>query len=111
MAEADIAYVATAGAAGLALAVSAWAVRNGLVLGQLKVEEKSNEITAIPQLLRALDLAGCIVTIDAMGCQKAIAKDIREADAEYVLIDSIEPRLYLVTRLVMDLAQGKVAAR
>ena len=65
--------------------VSAWAVRNGLVLGQLKVEEKSNEITAIPQLLRALDLAGCIVTIDAMGCQKTIAKEIQEADAEYVL--------------------------
>ena len=70
---------------GLPHVVSAWAVRNGLVLGQLKVEGKSNEITAIPKLLRALDLAGCIVTIDAMGCQKAIAKEIQEADAEYVL--------------------------
>jgi len=65
--------------------VSAWAAENGLVLGQRKADEKSNEITAIPELLRALELAGCIVTIDAMGCQKAIAKEIREADADYVL--------------------------
>lgn len=70
---------------GLPHIVSAWAVTNGLVLGQVKVDEKSNEITAIPQLLRALDLEGCVVTIDAMGCQKAIAKEIQEADAEYVL--------------------------
>ncbi len=70
---------------GIPHIVSAWAVNNGLVLGQMKVEEKSNEITAIPNLLRALDLAGCIVTIDAMGCQKNIAKEIQEADAEYVL--------------------------
>ena len=65
--------------------VSAWAEGNGLVLGQLKVEDKSNEITALPQLLRVLELSGCIVTIDAMGCQKKIAKEIREADADYVL--------------------------
>jgi predicted transposase YbfD/YdcC len=65
--------------------VSAWAESNNLVLGQLKVEEKSNEITAVPQLLRVLELAGCIVTIDAMGCQKKIAKEIIEADADYVL--------------------------
>lgn len=65
--------------------VSAWAQGNGLVLGQLKVADKSNEITAIPQLLRVLELAGCIVTIDAMGCQKTIAKEIIEADADYVL--------------------------
>ena len=65
--------------------VSAWAQGNGLVLGQLKVADKSNEITALPQLLRVLELAGCIVTIDAMGCQKAIAKEIIEADADYVL--------------------------
>jgi len=55
------------------------------VLGQLKVADKSNEITAVPQLLRALELAGCIVTVDAMGCQKQIAKEIIEADADYVL--------------------------
>jgi predicted transposase YbfD/YdcC len=70
---------------GIPYVVSAWAVRNGLVLGQLRVNEKSNEITAVPQLLRALDLAGCIVTLDAMGCQKKIAKEIIEADADYVL--------------------------
>lgn len=65
--------------------VSAWAEGNGLVLGQWKVEDKSNEITALPELLRVLELAGCIVTIDAMGCQKKIATEIIEADADYVL--------------------------
>jgi predicted transposase YbfD/YdcC len=65
--------------------VSAWAESNGLVLGQLKVADKSNEITAVPELLRVLELSGCIVTIDAMGCQKKIAKEIIEADADYVL--------------------------
>jgi predicted transposase YbfD/YdcC len=65
--------------------VSAWAQSNGLVLGQLKVADKSNEITALPQLLRALELSGCIVTVDAMGTQKAIAKEIKEADADYVM--------------------------
>jgi predicted transposase YbfD/YdcC len=65
--------------------VSAWAEGNGLALGQLKVADKSNEITAVPELLRVLELAGCIVTLDAMGCQKKIAKEIREADADYVL--------------------------
>lgn len=65
--------------------VSAWAESNGLVLGQLKVADKSNEITAVPELLRALELSGCIVTIDAMGCQRKIAREIIEADADYVL--------------------------
>ncbi|MEI7436832.1 MAG: ISAs1 family transposase [bacterium] len=65
--------------------VSAWAEDNGLVLGQLKVADKSNEITALPTLLRVLELSGCIVTVDAMGCQKKIAKEIIEADADYVL--------------------------
>jgi predicted transposase YbfD/YdcC len=65
--------------------VSAWAESNGLVLGQLKVADKSNEITALPELLRVLELAGCIVTVDAMGTQKKIAKEIIEADADYVL--------------------------
>jgi predicted transposase YbfD/YdcC len=65
--------------------VSAWAVRNGLVLGQLRVPDKTNEITAVPELLRALELAGCIVTVDAMGCQRSIAREIIEADADYVL--------------------------
>ena len=65
--------------------VSAWAESNQLVLGQLKVADKSNEITALPQLLRVLELSGCIVTLDAMGCQKKIAREIIEADADYVL--------------------------
>jgi predicted transposase YbfD/YdcC len=65
--------------------LSAWAQENGLVLGQLKVEDKSNEITAVPELLRVLELSGCIVTLDAMGCQKNIAKEIKEADADYLL--------------------------
>lgn len=65
--------------------VSAWAEGNGLVLGQLKVRDKSNEITAVPELLRVLELSGCIVTIDAMGCQKKIAREVIEADADYVL--------------------------
>jgi len=65
--------------------ISAWATKNRVVLGQLKTEEKSNEITAIPELLKLLALKGCIVTIDAMGCQKAIAKQIVEQQGEYVL--------------------------
>jgi predicted transposase YbfD/YdcC len=65
--------------------VSAWASANRLVLGQIKVDDKSNEITAVPELLRALELAGCIVTVDALNCQKNIAKEIQEADADYVL--------------------------
>jgi predicted transposase YbfD/YdcC len=65
--------------------VSAWACENRLLLGQQAVDEKSNEITAIPELLRLLDLSGAIVTIDAMGCQKAIAARIDEAKGKYVL--------------------------
>ncbi len=56
-----------------------------MTLGQVKVKDKSNEITAIPELLRVLDLAGCIVTIDAMGCRKKIAQEIVEQGADYVL--------------------------
>ncbi len=65
--------------------VSAWASENRLVLGQTKVAEKSNEITAIPELLALLDISGCIVTIDAMGCQKEIARLIIEDSGDYVL--------------------------
>ena len=61
--------------------VSAWASENSLVLGQVKVDEKSNEITAIPELLNLLDVSGCIVTIDAMGCQKQIARQIVSQEA------------------------------
>lgn len=65
--------------------VSAWAAQNRLVLGQMKVDELSNEITAIPELLALLGVAGCIVTTDAIGCQKAIAQTIVDQDADYVL--------------------------
>lgn len=65
--------------------VSAWACANRLVLGQVKVDEKSNEITAIPQLLKALEISGCIVTIDAMGCQTEIAQTIVDEGGDYVL--------------------------
>jgi predicted transposase YbfD/YdcC len=65
--------------------VSAYAARNRLTLGQVKVDEKSNEITAIPELLRLLYVKGCIITIDAMGTQKEIAELIREQEADYVL--------------------------
>jgi len=65
--------------------VSAWATQNQMVMGQVKIDEKSNEITAIPKLLKLLELKGCIVTIDAMGCQKEIAGTIRERHADYLL--------------------------
>ena len=61
--------------------VSAWACGNGVVLGQVK----SNEITAVPELLDKLELSGCIVTLDAMGCQRAIAKQVKEGGGDYVL--------------------------
>ena len=65
--------------------VSAWASENQLVLGQIRVNDKSNEITAIPELLDALFIEGSVITIDAMGCQKSIAEKIREKNADYVL--------------------------
>jgi predicted transposase YbfD/YdcC len=65
--------------------VTAWASENGLTLGQVACEDKSNEITAIPELLKLLSLKGCTVTIDAMGCQKEIAEQIREQKGHYVL--------------------------
>ena len=65
--------------------VSAWAAEARLVLASVKVDEKSNEITALPELLRALAIAGCIVTIDAMGCQREIAEQIVEQGGDYVL--------------------------
>jgi predicted transposase YbfD/YdcC len=65
--------------------VSAWAEANEIVLGQRKVDEKSNEITAIPELLKMLAISGCIVTIDAMGTQTSIAQTILAAQADYVL--------------------------
>ncbi|MDZ4668464.1 MAG: ISAs1 family transposase [bacterium] len=65
--------------------VSAWAQHNHIVLGQVKVDEKSNEITAIPKLLEVLAIKGCIITIDAMGCQTEIAKQIISKEADHIL--------------------------
>lgn len=65
--------------------VSAWAVANGVCLGQMKVDGKSNEITAIPELIRMLDIEGCILTIDAAGCQKNIAEVIVNSGSDYIL--------------------------
>ncbi len=65
--------------------VSAWSTKNQVVLGQYKVDEKSNEITAIPELLKMLDIAGCTVTIDAMGCQTKIASQIKKQGGDYLL--------------------------
>ena len=86
--------------------VNVWASSNGLALGQGKVEEKSNEITAIPKLLQLLELAGCIVTIDAMGCQKEIAQQIIEAQADYLLaVKKNQGQLYEDVRDLFEGAQ------
>ena len=70
---------------GIIHMVSAFSAANQVVLGQVKTAEKSNEITAIPELLEILNIRGCLVTIDAMGCQKAIAKKILDKEADYLL--------------------------
>ena len=74
----------TASSRGAIHMVNAWACKNGVTLGQYKTAEKSNEITAIPELLKVLNLKGNIITIDAMGCQKAIAAQIVEQEGDYV---------------------------
>ena len=87
--------------------VSAWANANRLVLGQVKVDDKSNEITAIPKLLKMLDLSGATVTIDAMGCQKEIAQVITEQGADYVLaLKKNHSTLYDDVKLFLDDAQA-----
>lgn len=79
--------------------VSAWATANHIGLGQVVVDEKSNEITAIPQLLEILELSGCLVTIDAMGCQREIAQKIVDAGADYVLaVKDNQPKLHEAIR-------------
>ena len=75
--------------------VSAFVRENGMVLGQVKTDEKSNEITAIPELLQSLNVKGCTVTIDAMGCQKAIAKQIVDQGGDYLLaVKGNQEKLY-----------------
>lgn len=84
--------------------VSAWAEANHLVLGQRKIDAKANEIKAIPELLRLLDIHGCVVAIDAMGCQREIAETIVSGGGDYVLaLKENQPQLY---RDVVDLFSG-----
>ena len=87
--------------------VSAWASANTLTLGQVKTEEKSNEITAIPRLLEMLELSGCIVTIDAMGCQKEIARTIVDRGADYLLaVKENQGQLYQDVRDLFEAGDG-----
>jgi predicted transposase YbfD/YdcC len=94
----------TGGANGPALhLLNAWSVENRLVLGQLAVEEKSNEITAVPQLMDMLALKGCIVTTDALNCQKTVAQKAIEKKADYVLaVKGNHPVMYDEIRRYMD---------
>jgi len=83
--------------------VSAWAAENQLVLGQVKVDNKSNEITAIPELLRMLAIAGCIVTTDAMGCQVEVAQTCVDQHADYVLaLKENQEHLHEDVKLLFD---------
>lgn len=104
--------------------VSAWADSNNLVLGQLKTEQKSNEITAIPELLRLLMIESCIITIDAMGCQREIASQIIEQKGDYVLAlkgnqgnllseveDSFKTLKYDAISEELDMGHGRVETR
>lgn len=87
--------------------LSAWANANRLSLGQVATAEKSNEITVIPELLALLELKGCIVTIDAMGCQTAIAERIVAQGADYVLaVKDNQPELYAAMRDYFDIARA-----
>jgi predicted transposase YbfD/YdcC len=84
-------------------AVSAWASAIGVTLGQVAVDKKSNEIKAIPELLRMLELRGAIVTIDAMGCQKEIAKDIVQDGGDYILaVKENQPKLHAALESFFD---------
>jgi predicted transposase YbfD/YdcC len=88
--------------------VSAWATENRLVLAQTKVQDKSNEITAIPALLELLDIKGCIVTLDAMGTQKTIAAQIQQAEADYILaLKANHPTLFQEVNQWFQTAQAQ----
>ncbi len=83
--------------------VSAWACQNKMVFGQIATDEKSNEITAIPKLLETLVLDGSVVTIDAMGCQKKIAKKIKESNGDYIFsLKGNHGRLHEEVKLFLD---------
>ena len=83
--------------------LNAWSVENHLVLGQLAVEEKSNEITAIPQLMDMLDLRGCVITVDALNCQKAVAAKALEKKADYIMaLKGNHPVMYKEISMFLD---------
>lgn len=83
--------------------VSAWSASNGISLGQVKVDDKSNEITAVPLLIHALDLDDCIVTIDAMGCQQEITKSIIERGSNYIIaLKKNQKKSYECAKQIMD---------
>jgi hypothetical protein len=102
--------------------VSAWASLNGVVLGQLKVNAQSNEMKVIPELLKLLDLTGCIVTLDALNCQTKIASQIKAQNADYILaVKDNQGKLYAdlsmmaqpsgcAKRFVRRLPRGKLSA-
>ena len=104
-------FDAQAGKAAI-LMVGAWASENNLALGQVKVDDKSNEIKAIPELLEALDISNCTVTIDAMGCQTEIAETILENGGDYLLaLKKNHPFLYEDVELLFnDLEQSNMTA-
>src|SRR5262245_13496979 len=98
--------------------VSAWATADHISLGQVVVDERSDEITAIPKLLRLLELSGCLVTLDAMGCQTEIAQEVVAAGADYVLaVKANQPTLhdgieaFFLDHLVDDFARVSVSRR
>lgn len=98
-------FDAAAGAAAIHM-ISAWACEHHLVFAQLATDEKSNEITAIPRLLELLDIKGCVVTLDAMGCQKQIAEKIVEKGGEYVLaVKENQPTLHRDVSAAFDRAE------
>src|SRR5688500_17619618 len=83
--------------------VSAWCERNDLVLGQLAVDDKGNEITAVPKLLATLDVRGAVVSIDAMGCQREIAAQVVRQGGDYLLaLKDNQPTLHAKARRMMD---------
>lgn len=90
--------------------LNAWSVENRLVLGQLAVEEKSNEITAVPQLMDMLDLKGCVVTADALNCQKTVAAKAIEKKADYLLaLKGNHPVLFSEVRTYMDVLSSQAS--
>jgi len=96
---------------GFLTMVSAWSTANGVVLGQLGTEAGSNEVATIPRLLELLHLKGCLVTIDAAGCQTEVAAKIRDAEGDYLLtVRDNQPKLHAALREQFDLALAKPAA-